>query len=59
MKKILILGVMGLVRKALSQKLKDNYEVFGAYNRNKIKLDQVRLIKFEVENQLQIMNGLI
>lgn len=54
MKKILILGVTGLVGKALSQKLKDNYEVFGTYNRNETRLDQVNLIKFEVKNPTQI-----
>lgn len=53
MKKILILGV-GLVGKVLSQKLKERYKVFGTYNHNEIKLNQVKLMKFEVKNPTQI-----
>lgn len=50
MEKILILGASGLVGKALCNELKDFYKVYGTYNKNKVYIDHVEMIKFEIEN---------
>lgn len=50
MEKILILGASGLVGKALCNELKDSYKVYGTYNKNKVSIDHVEMIKFEIEN---------
>lgn len=50
MEKILILGASGLVGKALCNELKDSYKGYGTYNKNKVSIDHVEMIKFEIEN---------
>lgn len=56
LEKILILGASGLVGKALCNELKDSYKVYGTYNKNKVYIDHVEMIKFEIKNPDKVLN---
>lgn len=49
LEKILILCVSGSVGKTLCNELKASYKIYGTYNKNKISIDAVEMIKFEYE----------
>lgn len=57
MDKILIIGASGLVGKALCNELKKSYKVYGTYNNNnnKVHIDDVEMIRFEIEKHREIL----
>lgn len=56
LEKILILGVSRSVSKALCNELKASYKIYGTYNKKKISIGDVEMIKFEIENADKLLN---
>ncbi len=54
MEKILILGASGLVGRALCKELRYEYKVYGTYNHNGVSIDNVDMIKFDIDNLIGI-----
>lgn len=58
MEKVLVVGASGLVGKALCRELSDKYKVYGTYNNNTVHIDNVDMIKFQIEDSEKIIDVL-
>lgn len=58
MKKILVLGASGFIGRAICNKLGPDYEVFGTYYSNKVKLDNTMMVKLDISKDDMINNVL-
>lgn len=54
MESVLILGSSGLVGRALCQRLKEKYKIYGTYNNRDFNIDGVTKIKFDLDNYQDI-----
>jgi len=50
MEKVLILGISGLVGKALLRELEDNYDVYGTYNTRKLDKHRDKIFKLDLND---------